>query len=131
MKITVFVKGKSLPSYYADAVGEYIKRLSPYCRSSLVTYDAFADIQARLLRTYVIEVTKGKSSFTSVLFADMLGKLMLDGISSLSFVIGEEGLSFPRIALTSMSAGNGMMTYLLYEQLYRAFMINTGHPYHK
>jgi 23S rRNA (pseudouridine1915-N3)-methyltransferase len=76
---------------------------------------------------------------TSEAFAVLLGKFQSEGRSSVAFYIGgADGLSPDLLKSCEVKLAFGQMTWphqmvrlMLVEQLYRAYTILTGHPYHR
>ncbi len=75
----------------------------------------------------------------SVRFSEKLGELSLHGISDIGFVIGGSvGLSDAvlsradlRLSFSDMTFPHQLMRVILLEQIYRAYRIQKGEPYHK
>ncbi len=159
LDITIAAVGKLSEQYWRDAVNEYSKRLSRYCRLTVVeaedegTPDGKKSISPdvvmeregeRLLRalkpgTYVIALAIRGKRLSSEAFAEKIDQLAVSGRSSITFVIGGSlGLS-PRVleradyqlSFSDMTFPHQLMRVILLEQIYRAFRINRGEPYHK
>lgn len=159
MRIQIICVGKIKEKFYRDALAEYVKRLSRYCTLEIVevaderTPDGAGDAQEeqiklreaeRILsrlkegtRVYTLEI-QGKR-YTSEGFAGLLAQDALNGRSQVAFVIGGS-LGLHRSVLTRSDAGisfsdmtfpHQLMRVILTEQIYRAFRINGGEPYHK
>ena len=108
MKITVITVGKIKEKYLRDAIAEYTKRLSRYCRLEIVevadekTPDQASEtvednIRAkegeRLMKyirddMYVITLEIGGKMLSSEEFAEKIETLGVQGKSSIAFVIG-------------------------------------------
>ena len=159
MKITLYTVGKIKESFYRDAIREFEKRLSRYCRLQIIevadekTPDHAGDALCRQIRDregtrllekipsdtvlYVLDIP-GKR-YTSEGFAGQLQEQMLNGRSDVGFVIGGSlGLSDSvlaraeqRISFSDMTFPHQLMRVILLEQIYRAFRIINGEPYHK
>lgn len=159
MKITILCVGKIKESFYRDAIGEYNKRLSKYCRLEIIevadekTSDkASAALEeqikekeaVRLLTrldenayVYTLEI-KGKR-YTSEEFAKAINQAGISGRSHITFIIGGSlGLhekvlkrSDQAISFSDMTFPHQLMRVILCEQLYRAYRIISGEPYHK
>ena len=159
MKITILCVGKIREQFYKDAVAEYAKRLSKYCTFEVVevadekTPDKASDALneqikekegKRLLEKIkedafvcTLEI-KGKA-MESVEFANFIDDLSIHGKSNLVFVIGGSlGLhssvmkrSDAAISFSKMTFPHQLMRVILSEQIYRAFRIIHGEPYHK
>lgn len=86
----------------------------------------------------VVLLDEGGRSYTSVGFAERIGKWRDTGVRDLVFVIGGAYGFDPRVraraahvvALSSMTFTHQMVRPIFAEQLYRAFAILGGHPYH-
>ena len=159
MKITILCVGKIRETFYKDAVAEYAKRLSKYCTFEVIevadektpdkTSDALNDQikekeGKRLLEkikedAFVCTLEIGGKSMGSVEFADFIDDLSIHGKSNLVFVIGGSlGLhssvckrSDAALSFSKMTFPHQLMRVILSEQIYRAFRIIHGEPYHK
>ncbi len=156
MNITVVAVGKLKERFWVDACAEYAKRLSAYAHVRIVEIPDVdparaggverareregAGILAALPdRTHVILLAIEGKQRTSVEFSQRLDDLALSGASDIAFVIGgsdgtsaevraraDETLSFGKITLP-----HNLARVVLLEQVYRAFKISRGEPYHK
>ncbi|MBR5712100.1 MAG: 23S rRNA (pseudouridine(1915)-N(3))-methyltransferase RlmH [Lachnospiraceae bacterium] len=159
MKITILCVGKIKESFFRDAVEEYRKRLTRYCDISVVevadekTPDgASAAEEAKILKTegarllkamtgdaYNVALAIDGRSMSSVALADRIAALGVSGVSHIRFVIGGSlGLDPAVLAACDMKLSFSAMTFphqlmrvILLEQIYRAFRIQSGEPYHK
>lgn len=159
MKITVITVGKLKEKYLKDAIAEYSKRLSKYCKLEIIevadekTPDnaseaveiAIRDKEAeRILKylkddAYVITLEIGGKMLSSEEFADKIDKLGIQGISHIIFIIGGSiGLgqavvkkSDYALSFSKMTFPHQLMRVILLEQIYRGYRIVTGAPYHK
>ncbi len=159
MKVTVACVGKMKEKYLRDAVQEYSKRLSRYCKLEIIeaadekTPDQASAAQEegikekegqRLLRrippdAYVITLEIEGDMVDSVAFSKRLEKLAIAGQSHLCFVIGGSlGLSEAvrrraqwALSFSKMTFPHQLMRVIVLEQIYRAFRIQMKEPYHK
>ena len=159
MRINVVCVGKIKEKFYTQAVEEYSKRLSRYCKLDIVelpdekTPDNASEAQNhqimekegdRILakiseRDYVIVLAIEGKQFPSEEFSRIIADATLRGYSDIVFVIGGSlGLAdkVKKRANLKMSFGlltlpHQLMRLVLAEQIYRAFMIQQGSPYHK
>ena len=159
MKITVLCVGKIKESYLREAVAEYQKRLSRYTELQIVevadekTPDGASEATERkILQTegerllhafrkdaYTIALAIDGKSLSSVQLSEKIDELTVGGVSHLQFVIsGSLGLAPEvlaaceyRLSFSAMTFPHQLMRVILLEQIYRAFRIRTGEPYHK
>ncbi len=159
MKISIVCVGKIKESFYRQAIDEYAKRLSKYCKLEIIevadekTPDKASEALESQIKekeadriiekikedayVFTLEI-KGKS-YTSEGFAEMIQKTTVQGKSHLVFVIGGSlGLhekvlkrSNHAISFSDMTFPHQLMRVILTEQIYRAFRIINGEPYHK
>lgn len=159
MKLTLITVGKIKEKYLRDAVAEYSKRLSRYCKleiletadertpedASEAAEEALRDKEGkRILKlvredAYVITLEIQGEMPDSVELADKLEKLGVKGISHIVFIIGGSiGLSKEvclrsdyALSFSRMTFPHQLMRVILLEQIYRSFRIIHGEPYHK
>lgn len=159
MKLTLLTVGKIKEPYLRDAVSEYSKRLSKYCRLEIVEVaDERTPEKAgpaleegirqkegqRLLRhirddMFVITLEIQGNMLTSEELAEKINRLGLGGTSSIAFVIGGSiGLSKEvsqradyKLSFSKMTFPHQLMRVILLEQIYRSFKIQRGETYHK
>ncbi len=159
MKVKVITVGKLKEKYLKDGIAEYSKRLSRFTKLEFIeladekTPDnaSLAENQQILLkegqriigkigeREFIIALAIEGKQFPSEEFSKILADTVLQGYSTITFIIGGSlGLS-PEVkkrAQLLMSFGaltlpHQLMKLVLVEQIYRAFMIQQGSPYHK
>lgn len=159
MHIQILAVGKIKESYLQEALQEYEKRLRSYARVKIleikdekiepvVTSAQRQEIlereAARLEalinpQTYLIVLDVEGKQFSSVEFARHLNRLSIIGKSHVTFVIGGSlGLAKKikeradlRLSFSRLTFPHQLFRVMLLEQLYRAFKINRGEPYHK
>lgn len=154
MRITIAAVGKLKESHWRAAAEEYLKRLQPYATVEIaevpdrdVTRDearALAEEGDALMRAipegaHVIALDVGGSQRSSEAFSQHLADLMVGGTSTIVFVVGgAAGLgavvrdrSNERVSLGPMTLPHQMARVVLLEQVYRAFRIMRGEPYHR
>lgn len=156
LKITVVAVGKLKEKFWAAACDEYLKRLRPYAKVSVIEIpdvdparaggvDAAREREGAGILAAVSEgvrvilmAIEGKQR-SSEGFSRHVDELALRGESELIFVIGgsdgvsdavrvraDETFSFGPITLP-----HNLARVVLLEQIYRAFKISRGEPYHK
>ena len=147
MKITIVAIGKLKEKFLVEGVAEYLKRLRlfskievreiPECKTLDDEGKKFLSQIPKDSFVFVLDVAG--TAITSEDFAKKISDLNLRGISNLTFVIGGAfGLSEEvkkisdfRMSLSEMTFTHQMARLILLEQIYRAFKINRGEPYHK
>ena len=159
MKIKIVTVGKLKEKYLKDGIAEYSKRLSRFANLEMIeladekTPDRASDVEnqkilelegTRILskigdRDFVIVLAIEGKTLSSEEFSKQLEQAPINGFSTLTFVIGGSlGLS-PQVkkrANLSISFGrltlpHQLMRLVVVEQIYRAFTIQQGSPYHK
>ena len=159
MKITLVTVGKIKERYLEDAIREYSKRLSRYCKLEIVqladekTPDGASEALERQIKeregqrilsnikdgAYVIALAIEGQMLSSEELSVKIQKLGVNGAGHLIFVIGgslglsEEVMKRADYALSfsRMTFPHQLMRVVLLEQIYRSFRIAAGEPYHK
>ncbi|SFC17475.1 23S rRNA (pseudouridine1915-N3)-methyltransferase [Bacillus sp. OV322] len=159
MNISIVTVGKLKEKYLKQGIDEYLKRLSAYAKVEIIELpdekapETLSEVEMeqikekegeRILQKISIDAhvialaIQGKMKSSEDL-AETLDKLATYGKSKVAFVIGgslglskevlqraDESLSFSK-----MTFPHQLMRLILVEQIYRAFRINRGEPYHK
>lgn len=159
MKITCITVGKIKEKYFTDAISEYAKRLSRYCKLEIIeladekTPEGASDAEEaaikeregeRILKAiredaYVIALAIEGKMLDSVELSQKLEQLGVNGTSHIIFVIGGSlGLSQAvmkradyALSFSRMTFPHQLMRVILLEQIYRSFRIMKHEPYHK
>ena len=159
MKITIITVGKIKEKFYRDAISEYEKRLSKYCKLSILEVNdektpdqASETVNQQILikegericslipkDSYVIPLAIEGKKYDSIGFADMIRKNTVQGVSHITFIIGGSlGIweeikknSNSMLSFSDMTFPHQLMRVILLEQIYRAFRIMNNEPYHK
>lgn len=159
MQIQVVAVGKLKEKFWLDAITEYSKRLGSYARLDIrelpdeKTPDSMSPAEEEQVKAregerilaalkadaHVVALAIDGEAWTSEQLAAQLERQAVYGGGSVAFVIGGSlGLSPAVLARADKRLSFGRMTYphqlmrvLLLEQIYRAFKINRGEPYHK
>ncbi|PAE23431.1 23S rRNA (pseudouridine(1915)-N(3))-methyltransferase RlmH [Bacillus sp. 7894-2] len=159
MNISIITVGKLKEKYLKQGIDEYLKRLSAYAKMDIIEVPD-EKAPEELSETEMIQVKQkegerilakihpdahvialaieGKMKSSEEL-ADNLDKLATYGKSKIAFVIGGSlGLSQQvlqradeKLSFSKMTFPHQLMKLILLEQVYRAFRINRGEPYHK
>ena len=159
MKITILAAGKIKEKYFRDAVQEYKKRLGRYCRLEIIEVadekppDNASDAEEDLVRAkegvrlkkyiksdaYVIALAINGKQVSSEGFANKINSLGINGTSHIIFVIGGSiglddsilNMAACKLSFSEMTFPHQLMRVILLEQVYRAYRIINGEPYHK
>ncbi len=159
MHIQIVSVGKLKESYLVQGIAEYVKRLGPYAKITLTEVadekapEVLSSAEERQVvgregdrilaqikdDANVVALAIGGELWSSEELAGHLDKLGTYGKSHVAFVIGGSlGLSDAVLKRADKKLSFGRLTYphqlmrlVLVEQIYRAFRINRGEPYHK
>lgn len=159
MKITLITVGKIKEKYLRDAIAEYSKRLSRYCKLEIIevadekTPDHASDVVEKTIRdkeaerimkyvkedAYVITLEINGKLLSSEELSAKINQLGIQGTSHIIFIIGgsiglgKEVLARSDYALSfsKMTFPHQLMRVILLEQIYRSYRIINGEPYHK
>ena len=159
MKIKIVTVGKLKEKYLKDGIAEYTKRISRFTKLEMIeladekTPDKASELEnqkiletegARILskvgeRDFVVVLAIEGKTFSSEDFSKQLEQASIKGYSTLTFIIGGSLGLAPIVknrANLSVSVGrltlpHQLMRLVLVEQIYRAFTIQQGSPYHK
>ena len=159
MKITVLCVGKVKEKFFTDAIKEYSKRLSRYCKLEIVevadekTPDGASELVVSQIKekeaermekylpesAYVIALAIEGKKLTSEKLAEKIDSLGISGTSHLVFLIGGSlGMSDRLLkradyllSFSDMTFPHQLMRVILLEQVYRSYRIIHGEPYHK
>ncbi len=158
MKLTVVAVGQRVPDWAQSAWDDYAKRFPPEIKIELKAIkteprtnnkntvslmlaereriEAAIAKEAKGTRVVVLD-ERGKNTSTQQL-AQRLTEWQLGGTDVALVIGGPDGLdpNFRKsaqesIRLSDMTLPHAMVRVLLVEQLYRAWSINAGHPYHR
>lgn len=158
MEVNIIALGKIKEAYLEAGIEEFKKRLRPYTKVNMKELndekipsnpskaekkgvkdrEGERIIDALAERTYVIAMDVKGKPMTSEGLAKSINNLQVRGYSSITFIIGGAlGLSKQvlkkadyRLSLSHMTFTHQMARLILIEQVYRAFKINRGEPYH-
>ncbi len=159
MNISVIAVGKLKEKYLKQAIDEYSKRLSRYCKLDIIelpdekTPDNASDKEEEQIRdkegklilskirdnAYVVAMDLKGKELSSEEFAKFISNCGVMGNSNIVFVIGGSlGLSDEvrkranyKLCFSKMTFPHQLFRVMLLEQVYRGFRINNNEPYHK
>lgn len=160
IRVNIICIGKIKEKYFTDAINEYAKRLSAFCKFSVVELAEEKIKSNNPNESQIIELinAEGKRILQKVGQSDYViamcieGKMLsseelskaIDGVSvsgksTVDFIIGGSyGLSESvkqradlRLSMSKMTFPHQMARMILSEQIYRAFEISSNGKYHK
>ena len=147
MNITVISVGKLKEKYLKQAIDEYSKRLTRYCKIDIIelpdekTPDNASEKEELQIKDnmFVIAMDLNAKQMTSEEFSKFIETQGVMGNSNITFVIGGSlGLSQDvikranyKICFSKMTFPHQLFRVMLLEQIYRAFRIMKNEPYHK
>ncbi len=144
IKVNIVCVGKIKEQFYRDAVAEYVKRLSRFCRAEICELAEGRSLEdegetiLRRVRGYVIALCVEGQKLSSTGLAARMKQLCDDG-KEITFIIGSscglaekvKAAAHLKLSFSDMTFPHQLMRVILCEQIYRAFMINGGGEYHK
>ena len=159
MNITLITVGKLKEKYLKQAIDEYSKRLSRYCKLEIIeindekTPDNASEKEEQLIKekegkqilskikenAFVIAMDLGGKNLTSEEFSKFIEQNGVMGNSNIVFLIGGSlGLSDEvkkranyKLCFSKMTFPHQLFRVMLLEQIYRGFRIMKNEPYHK
>lgn len=155
MKITFVTVGKTEDAYLKEGIEKYVKRLKHYTKLEMAEIPELKNTkalteeqqkvkEAELIlkkvtpQDYLILLDENGTEFTSVQFANYINKRSVTSSANLVFVVGgpygfDQSVydrANDKISLSRMTFSHQMVRLFFTEQLYRAFSIIKGEPYH-
>ena len=154
MKLLLIAVGQRVPDWAQTAYEDYAKRFPPELKVELkavkteprgsttraTLYAAERErIEAALPRgARVVVLDERGTALTTKALAERLRGWQLEGDDVALVIGGPDGLdpafrqaAHERIRLSDLTLPHAMVRVLLIEQLYRAWSVNAGHPYHR
>jgi len=154
MKITLIQIGKTDKAYLNEGINLYIKRIEHYAGFEILTIPDLK--QGKLSKeetktkegaliiaktkpeSYIVLLDERGKSLSSVEFAGFVENLMLQSVRQLTFIIGGAygfaeaiyKMADMKLSLSAMTFSHQLVRLIFVEQLYRAFTIIKGEPYH-
>lgn len=156
MRLTIVSVGKASEPFIQEGCAVYAQRIRRYAALNLIVVPE-EKISSRGKQEYIVQqegrriqqklrpgvftvvVDEGGKSLSSQAFARSLETWSCSGLKEVAFILGgpyglEESLKEKadfRLSLSSMTLTHGLARMLLLEQIYRAFTLLRGMPYHK
>lgn len=155
MKITFLTVGKTEDAYLKEGIDKYVKRLKHYTKLELIELNELKNTKALsteqqktkeaelILKKinqldYVVLMDEKGKEYSSTQFAAYINKKEISSSANLIFIIGGPyGFDHSvyqrandKISLSRMTFSHQMVRLFFVEQLYRAYTIIKGEPYH-
>jgi len=155
MKITLIIVGKTEDAYLKEGIDKYLKRLKHYNKVDIIEIAELKNTKAltpeqqkakeaelilkRLMATdHVILLDEQGTLLSSTQFAAYIDKKAVSSVNNLVFIVGgpygfDESVyqrANDKLSLSKMTFSHQMVRLFFVEQLYRAFTIIKGEPYH-
>lgn len=159
MNINIIAVGKIKEKYIQEGIKEFSKRLSRYCKLNIIEIEdekapeTLSEKDMEIVKTkegekilskiapnsYIITLVLDGKQLTSEGLAEKFEDIMVNGNNDITFIIGGSlGLSNEvikksnyKLSFSKMTFPHQLMRLILLEQVYRAWRIIKGEPYHK
>lgn len=159
MKLLIVAVGQHVPDWAQTAYDDYAKRFPPELKVELKTVKTeprgsktvetlYAAERKRIEAAIASGVPRGNprivvldergTNLTTKALAQRLQSWQLEGDDVALIIGGPDGLdpafkqlAHEKIRLSDLTLPHAMVRVLLIEQLYRAWSVNAGHPYHR
>lgn len=158
MKLLLVAVGQRIPAWAQTACDDYVKRFPPDLRLEIKTVKTeprgsktldtllaaeheriAAAIQASAAKgARVVVLDERGTALTTLTLAERLKRWQLASNDVALVIGGPDGLlpafkaaAHERIRLSDLTLPHALARVLLAEQLYRAWSVNAGHPYHR
>ena len=154
MKLLIVAVGQRVPDWAQTAYDDYAKRFPPELKVALKAVKTAPRGSKTLETLYAAErerieaaIPKGArivcldergTSLTTLALAARLKGWQLEGDDVALIIGGPDGIepafrnaAHERIRLSDLTLPHAFARVLLIEQLYRAWSVNAGHPYHR
>ncbi|MBQ8573000.1 MAG: 23S rRNA (pseudouridine(1915)-N(3))-methyltransferase RlmH [Ruminococcus sp.] len=159
LNVNIICVGKLKEKFLSDAVKEYSKRLSAFCKLNIAELDE-TKLSEKASDTEIANALKsesekilaktGKDAFVVAMCIEgkmmsseelsrLFNRVSVEGKSRIDIIIGSSfGLSDEvkkradlRLSVSPMTFPHQLFRVMILEQVYRAFQISTGGKYHK
>jgi 23S rRNA (pseudouridine1915-N3)-methyltransferase len=145
VRVTILAVGHKMPAWIQDGVHEYARRMPPELRLELVELkpqgkeaEGRKILDALPEAAMLIALDEHGKAVTTRELSKLLAGWMRDGMQPAFAIGGADGLSQAvkdrarmAISLSPLTLPHALARVVLAEQLYRAWTILAGHPYHR
>lgn len=135
MEIIIHMDAKKIDTCFKEAIEEYIKRTSPFCKVSIKTYKKIIKPDmSKSSKKYIL--SPSSNTITSEELASLIKELNINGCSCIEFIVSNNAIHLEEydtetFSVSSFSMSTDLTTVVLTEQLYRAYTILNNITYHK
>lgn len=158
LNINILCIGKVKETFFKDAINEYSKRLSKYCKLNIIEIqdeklpdkinnsiiEGIKNKECKKIKSmikkdsYIIALDLNGNSLSSVDFSKKIENISLNFNSSITFIIGGTlgltkdilDISDEKLCFSNMTFPHQLIRVFLLEQLFRAFKISNNETYH-
>jgi 23S rRNA (pseudouridine1915-N3)-methyltransferase len=154
MKLLIVAVGQRVPDWAQTAWNDYAKRFPPELKIELKaikteprsskTLDTLLAAERERIQvaipknSHIVALDERGTHLTTKALAQRLREWQLQGDDVALVIGGPDGIepayrqaAHERVRLSDLTLPHAMARVLLVEQLYRAWSINAGHPYHR
>lgn len=149
LKIDIIAVGKLKEAFWRDACSEYLKRLGAYATVQVIEVPdsnpckeapaIFAQLDSLPPSAQIVVLDIRGKQMSSEQLAETIETWTVGGVSHVVFIIGgSEGVTYEiiqrahlRLSFGPITLPHNLARVVLLEQIYRAFKISRGEPYHK
>lgn len=155
MRLLLLAIGQKMPAWITGGFDEYARRMPPHLKLDLVErpvspWASRGDVarsmreEAQVLRAAIpedariIALDERGSAWTTRQLSERLADWQMDGRDMVFLIGGPDGLDPPlcdeahaRWSLSKLTLPHPLVRVIVAEQLYRAWSLLSGHPYHR
>jgi 23S rRNA (pseudouridine1915-N3)-methyltransferase len=142
MKIHLIATGSKMPLWVKTAYEEYTKRLPKECQLNLVEISSRKSAQEMLKKippkSYIIALTERGESWDTIMLSHHIKHWQMSGKDIVLLIGGADGLAENILekadkqwSLSRLTFPHMLVRIIVAEQLYRAYSLLSGHPYHR
>lgn len=133
MNFKIYIVRKKINGFYQEAIKEYEKRLSRYCKINYSYVKNEEQLEKKLSnKTYIINISPSGKKMSSEELSQKINHWAISGISDITIIILSAKIpSQEHLSISSMEIDPGLMATIIFEQIYRGYRILNNQAYHK
>lgn len=130
MNFKIYLVGDKIDKFYTEAIKEYEKRLSRYCKIQLVHVKNEKQLLKNISdKFYKILISSKGQQISSEELADKINLLGISGKSDIAIIIGVENIFCDEmLSISPMEMELGLKATITFEQIYRSYRIINNEP---